>query len=282
MEAGVPASFYYGKIMKTRPHILLTNDDGIRSPGLWAAAVSLSTLGYVTVAAPRNQSSGMGRSLPNTSDGIIQEERIQVNGREWTVYAVGGSPAQAALHGILEICPEQPDLVVSGINYGENLGTGITISGTVGAALEAAALGFPALAMSLEAEQKYHLSYSEEINFSPAAHFTALFARMLLEKKFPDDVSLLKVDVPSDATDETPWQATRLSRQRYYDPIKPERASWDQPTNVGYKENASLEHEKADTDVFAIRRKRVVSVTPLSLDLTARLDINDLEKFMKD
>ncbi|MBM3125285.1 MAG: 5'/3'-nucleotidase SurE, partial [Chloroflexi bacterium] len=104
--------------MKKKPHILLTNDDGIRSPGLWMAAKELSRIGYVTVVAPREQSSGMGRSLPNTSDGIIREEKVQVDGQEWSVYAVGGSPAQAVLHGVLEIVPHKPDLVVSGINYG--------------------------------------------------------------------------------------------------------------------------------------------------------------------
>ena len=114
----------------TKPHILLTNDDGIRSPGLWAAASELSKIGYVTVAAPREQSTGMGRSLPSTSDGVIRKEQVQVNGQSWDVYAVGGTPAQAVLHGVLEIVPHKPDLIVSGINYGENVGLGITISGT--------------------------------------------------------------------------------------------------------------------------------------------------------
>ena len=113
--------------MNKRPQILLTNDDGIRSPGLWAAAASLSSLGYVTVTAPRYQSSGMGRSLPSTSDGIIQEEQVRVNGQVWSVFAVGGSPAQAVLHGALEVMKQKPDLVVSGINYGENVGSGVTI-----------------------------------------------------------------------------------------------------------------------------------------------------------
>jgi len=239
--------------MDKRPHILLTNDDGIRSPGLWAAAASLSELGHVTVAAPRDQSSGMGRSLPNTSDGIIKKEQVQVNGQEWSVYAVGGSPAQAVLHAILEIMPEKPDIVVSGINYGENVGTGVTISGTVGAAMEGAALGYPALAVSLETDAKYHLSYSDEMDFSAAAYFTKLFAQKLLEKKFPGEIDLLKIDVPSDATKETAWQMTRLSRLRYYVPMPPERSSWDQPAIVGYKENASLENEKEDTDVFIKR-----------------------------
>lgn len=264
-----------------KPQILLTNDDGIRSPGLWAAAASLSDLGFVTVTAPRDQSSGMGRSLPNTSDGIIHEEQLQVNGQEWTVYAVGGSPAQTVLHGVLEVLKFKPDLVVSGINYGENVASGLTISGTVGAAMEASSMGIPALAVSLEADSKYHLSYSDDVNFSVAADFTARIARLLLEKKFPEDVNVLKVDVPSDATLETPWQLTRVSRQRYYDPVAPDRESWDVPALIGYREAGILEKEPEGTDVHALRVKRVVSVSPLSLDLTSRVDFAELNKLMR-
>src|SRR5215207_3528614 len=201
-------------MQRIRPQILLTNDDGILSPGLWAAAAALSKLGFVTVTAPRDQSSGMGRSLPSTSDGIIQEKRVQVNGQEWSVYSVGGSPAQTVLYGVLEIMKRKPDLVVSGINYGENVASGITVSGTVGAAMEAASLGISAMAVSLEADAKYHLSYSEVVSFLVAAEFTLKFARLLLKNKVPADVDLLKMDVPSDATVDTPWQLTRVSRQR--------------------------------------------------------------------
>ncbi len=262
-------------------HILLTNDDGIRSPGLWAAAQALAPLGYVTVAAPREQSSGMGRSLPSTSSGIITPETLTVNGQSWIVYAISGSPAQAVLYAVLEIMPRPPDLVVSGINYGENVGLSTTVSGTVGAALEAAALGYPALAVSLETDQKYHLSYSLDVDFSAAASFTAYFARQLLEKRFPDDVHLLKVDVPSDATPHTPWQVTRLSLQRYYDPVRPARPSWDVPAPVGYRQAARLVDEPEDTDVFVLRHKRHVSVTPLSLDMTSRVDLPSLEHLLR-
>jgi 5'-nucleotidase len=265
----------------TKPQILLTNDDGISSPGLWAAAASLSDLGFVTVTAPREQSSGAGRSLPNTSDGIIQEKRVQVNGREWGVYAVGGSPAQSVLQGVYEILKFKPDLVVSGINYGENVASGVTISGTVGAAMEAASLGIPALAVSLEADSKYHLSYSEDVDFLVAADFAARIARLLLEKKLPSDVNLLKVDVPSDATRDTPWQLTRVSRQRYYEPVAPERDSWDKPAIMGYREAGILNNEPEDTDVYVLRKKRQVSVSPLSLDLTSRVDFVELDKLMR-
>ena len=145
------------------------------------------------------------------------------------MFSVGGTPAQTVLHGVLEVMKRKPDLVVSGINYGENVATGVTISGTVGAALEGASLGIPSMAVSLEADPKYHLTYSEEVSFLVAAEFTAPIARLLLEKKFPADVDVLKVDVPSDATVDTPWQLTRVSRQRYYEPIAPVRQSWERP-----------------------------------------------------
>jgi 5'-nucleotidase len=261
--------------------ILLTNDDGIRSPGLWAAAEALSDLGYVTVAAPRDQSSGMGRSLPMSSDGVIRPEILHVRGKDWTVYAVGGTPAQAVLHGILEIMPQKPDLVVSGINYGENVATGITISGTVGAAMEAASQGIPALAASLETDRAHHLSYSTEVDFSAAAYFTAYFARKLLKKHFPPEVDLLKVDVPSNATQQTPWQVTRLARQRYFIPVAPKRKSWEERGPVDYQEAANLDNEREDSDVYVLRVKRLVSLTPLSLDFTARVDFDELNRLLR-
>src|SRR5512139_1129255 len=194
--------------MEKQIQILLTNDDGIQSPGLWAAAGALSELGYVHVVAPRDQFSGAGRSLPSTSDGIITTQQMQVNGKEWTVYSVGGTPAQAVLHAICEILPERPDLVVSGINYGENLGVGVTVSGTVGAAMEGAGNGIPAMAVSLETDKEDHLSYSPHIDFSSAAYFTRLFGQMMLERVMPGDVDLIKVDVPCDATPQTRWEVT--------------------------------------------------------------------------
>jgi 5'-nucleotidase len=264
-----------------RPQILLTNDDGILSPGLWAAAAALSKLGFVTVTAPRDQSSGMGRSLPNTSDGLIEEKKVQVNGQEWSVFSIGGSPAQTVLYGTLEIMKRRPDLVVSGINYGENVGTGVTVSGTVGAAMEAASLGIPAIAVSLEAAPEYHLTYSEDISFLVAAEFTFQFAEMLLQRQFPADVDVLKVDIPSSASLDTPWQLTRVSRQRYYEPLAPNRTSWNEPGLIAYREAGRLDDEPEDTDVYVLRRKRIVSVSPISLDLSSRTDLAELEHSMR-
>jgi 5'-nucleotidase len=284
MRAGeIPlVCFLLGIRIMTKRQILLTNDDGIRSPGLWAAAEALSTLGFVTVAAPREQSSGMGRSLPSTSDGIIHRETVQINGQTWTVYAVGGSPAQAVQHGLLEIMETRPDLVVSGINYGENVASGITISGTVGAAMEAASLGIPAMAISLQTDPVHHMSYSTEVDFSVAAYFAAYFGRQLMEKKMPAEVDLLKVEIPADATPETPWQVTRVSRQRYYMPTAPERSTWDQPGAVGYTLSVDISREPDNSDVYVLAKKHLVSVSPLTLDMTAKTDFNSLERLLRE
>jgi 5'-nucleotidase len=260
-----------------KPQILLTNDDGIDSPGLWAAAAALSELGYVHVAAPREQYSGAGRSLPRSSDGVIRLQEIGVNGQSWQVYAVGGTPAQAVLYALLEILPDKPALVVSGINYGENVGTGITVSGTVGAALEAASMGIPSLAVSLETEKEHHLSYSTEVDFTTAAYFTYRFAKLMLEKRMPPDVDLLKVDVPADASLETPWEVTRLARSAYYLPVRPTRETWDIPAGLDYTLAEDIHQQPVDSDSYAVRIKRVVSVTPLSLDMTSRIELKEFE-----
>jgi 5'-nucleotidase len=267
--------------MNERIQILLTNDDGIQSPGLWAAAAALSRLGYVTVAAPRDQASSTGRSLPRFSDGRIEQTVLRINDQQWPVYAVGGTPAQVVLHALIEIMPIRPHLVVSGINYGENLGTSVTISGTVGAAMEGAAMGIPSMAVSLQLLTNDYISYSN-VDFSTAAEFTYIFAKMLLEKPMPGDEDLLKVEVPATATTETPWRMTRLARHRYYLPAPTKRpGKWDDPFYLeGYPQVAPEEVE-ADTDIHVLLFDQLVSVTPLSLDFTARTDLAALEQAMK-
>ncbi len=265
----------------SEPQILLTNDDGIESPGLWAAAEALSSLGYVTVAAPREQSSGSGRSKPQISDGAIREDDMTVAGQNWRVYAVGGSPAQSVQHAVLELMPRPPDLIVAGINYGENLTTSITVSGTVGAAMEGASMGIPALAVSLETEREFHLSYSRSIDFSAAAHFTALFGRLLLDGFRIDDVDLLKIDVPSDATAETPWKLARLSRGPYYVPKAPARQELDQPGILDYEVVGDVSDHQPGTDAYVLRVERQVAVSPLSLDFTSRVAFPDLDRQLR-
>src|SRR5258708_12975102 len=103
-----------------KPLILFTNDDGIGSPGLWAAVEAFADFAEVLVVAPREQQSGMGRSLPVTSEGRIYEEKHTLIGAEHTVYAVDGTPAQPVQHGLTQLPSPAPPLHAPALNYGDN------------------------------------------------------------------------------------------------------------------------------------------------------------------
>jgi 5'-nucleotidase len=262
------------------PLILVTSDDGIRSPGLRAAVRAVLDLGEVIVSAPCEQQTGSGRSFSSLHDGSIHEVEFQIDGRQVPAYGVHGSPSQAVIYAAVELVPRKPALCVSGINFGENVGSVITSSGTVGAALEAADAGIPALAVSLETEIEFHHKHSEAIDFTAAMHFARLFAQHLLSQPMPADVDLLKVDVPNDATPQTPWRVTRLSRQRYYRPLPSGRSHLAEKRRLNYDiivDRATLE---PDSDVHAVLVDRVVSVTPLSLNLTSRVALDQLEDLL--
>jgi 5'-nucleotidase len=261
--------------------ILLTNDDSIHSPGLWAAAQTLDLLGFVHIVAPLYQQTSTGHSMPTTSTGIIETMSLHVNGRDWPVYAVDGSPGQAVVHGICDVIKSKPDLVVSGINYGENIGSSITVSGTVGAALEATSFGIPALAISMQTKPEYHLSLSQDVDFSAAAYFTQKFARVMLNRKFPFDVDVLKVDVPAGASAETPWIITRQSRKKYYHPEMAQRNSFSEPGPVKYKPNYDPNNLEPDGDIYVLLVDKKVSVTPISIDMTSRTDFHQLRRLIE-
>jgi 5'-nucleotidase len=264
-----------------RPLILFTNDDGIDSPGLWACAEAFADLGDILIVAPREQQSGTGRSMPITSEGRIYPRELPQNGYPYKAFAVDGTPAQAVQHGVLELADRLPSLVVSGINYGENAGNGVTISGTVGAALEAASLDIPALAMSLQTPKDLHLSYSSDVKFGASAHFARQFGEWLIKHRTrPDDVDVLKVDVPWDATIETPWRVTRISRRRVYWPTRPERIALSDIGRIGYHFDTDPSKAEPDSDVYALLIDKVVSVTPMSLDMTSRTDMFRLRQLL--
>lgn len=186
----------------------------------------------------------------------------------------------AVLYGIFDLIPGQPDLIVSGINYGLNVGSGVTISGTVGAALEGAAAGIPSLAISLETDQEYHASYSLDIDFKSAGYFTKYFAKRLLTKTMPSDVDVLKVEVPADATPTTPWETTRQSTLRFYRPTPPEEKIDLGIKGLGYEISPDYDQSPPRTDSNAVVNRRVVAVTPLSLDLTSRVDLDQLKDLL--
>ncbi len=264
-----------------RPLILITCDDGIESPGLRAAVRAALPLGEVLVTSPCAQQSGAGRSLPSFHDGAIHAVDYRVDGQPVPAYGIHGSPAQSVLYAMVELVERRPALCLSGINFGENVGTNVTASGTVGAAIQAADMGIPALAVSLETEPQYHYNHSEEVDFSAATHFARLFAARMLARPMPFDVDLLKVEVPAGATPDTPWRVTRQSRQNYFHALPTGRKQLSEKIRLPYEVAIDQDTLEPDSDVHALRIDRVVSVTPLSLDLTSRVSPDDLEALLR-
>jgi 5'-nucleotidase len=236
-------------------------------------------LGEVLVVAPDRQWSGAGRAMPPYVTGQLVKATVEIEGQSVMAYAVDASPALAVVHGVTELAPRRPSLVVSGINSGANLGTEVTVSGTVGAALEAGAFGIRALAVSLEMDAAYHLSGDDSADYTAARAFTRLFAERLLTHGMPYDVQALNVNIPSDATPDTQWWLARLSRRRYYLPKAPDRANGR--GRPGYLQVYKPEQAEYDSDVWAVLVDRVVSVTPLSLDLTSRTDFGAFEACLR-
>jgi 5'-nucleotidase len=255
--------------MEDKPLILVTNDDGIDSIGLWAVVEAVLPLGDVLVAAPDRQWSGGGRAMPPDLTGNIERVEPKVDSEHVEAYALDASPALTVVYAMLKLAKRRPSLVVSGVNHGVNVGVEVTISGTVGAALEAAAFHIPSLAVSLDMPGVNHLTGDVGADYAAAKAFTQRFARVFCCRPLPADVNVLNINLPYDATPETPWRLTKLSCQRYYVPRDPQRGEEDE--HFAYHHIKELEASELGSDVRTIRVDGMVSVTPLSLDLTSRV-----------
>jgi 5'-nucleotidase len=254
---------------------VLTNDDGIDSPGLHAALEAAGDLGEILVVAPKHQQSSTGRGFVRELEARAVKRTLRADGARVRAFAVDASPAVVVQYALTLLAQRPPDLLISGINYGENVGNGLTISGTVGAVLEAASEGVPSLAVSLATEPKYHTSHSREVDFRAAAYFTWVFAKKILARGLPLGVEALNVNVPVDATAITPWKITRASRQSYYRwRVKGKRV-------LGYAPEIDWDTLEPDSDVYAITVEHVVSVTPITFDLTARVGARAMERWLR-
>jgi 5'-nucleotidase len=232
--------------------ILVTNDDGIHSPGIHALAASLERLGEVIVVAPLTEASAIGHALT-----LRRPLRIETFGSNR--YAVDGTPTDCvnmALKVIIE--GPQPEMVVSGINKGYNLGDDVTYSGTVAGALEAALLGIPALAVSLG------LGGVPGADFGPAAHVAADVAEAMFARPLPSRV-FLNVNVPPGELKghRATVQGLRNHETSITTRVDPRGRSyyWIDEVQCDWHD-----HDKSD---YVAVREGFVSVTPLHPDMTA-------------
>jgi 5'-nucleotidase len=229
--------------------ILLTNDDGTDAPGLLAVKKELENLGDVVVVAPYEERSGVSHGVT-----IHYPIRVIEVGRDH--YALTGTPADCVIFAVRKLLPELPDLVVSGINRGANLGDDILYSGTVAGAREAALQRVPALAVSL-------VTHKEDPDFGPAAAFTCRLIRTVFPDMIPPG-GFLNINIPTGQPTEYRFtrQGSKMTASSIEEKSDPRgrKYFW-----IGRDESEWL--IEADTDYQAIRDE-VVSITPLHRDQT--------------
>jgi 5'-nucleotidase len=243
------------------PRILVTNDDGVYSEGLHALADALRPLGDVVVVAPLGEASAIGHAL--TIARPLRLERLRDG-----VHSVDGTPADCVNLAIVHVLQGLPELVVSGINKGYNLGDDVTYSGTVGGALEGALLGVPGIAVSLERTR-------DPFDFGPAAAATERIAAQVLRQGLPPR-TLLNVNVPRG-----PLHGIRVTVQGQRNHVTRVAASVDPRGRPYYwiEEGEDTYADGARADHVAVR-DGYVSVTPLQPDLTAHSVLSLVEKLV--
>ncbi len=238
--------------------ILVTNDDGVHAPGIRALAEKLREIGDVTVVAP-------AREMSAVSHALTIAEPVRFDQIEPRVFAVEGTPADCVNLAVGKLLPKPPDVVVSGINRGANVGDDIAYSGTVAGAREAAMLGVPALAISLA-------SKVDDADYSDAAHFGTMMAKTLVEKQNWGRRTFLNVNVPSAKVKGV--RITAQGRRDYWAKVE-ERI--DPRSRVYYwiKQGFSRWEKNGMSDIAAVR-ERFISVTPLQFDFTAYNALEEL------
>lgn len=242
------------------PLILLTNDDGISAPGLTHLADALSPVGEVFIYAPDRQRSAVGH-------GVSLHFPLRVTEVQPRWYMVDGTPADCVILAVRRLLGRRPDLVVSGINPGANLGDDVTYSGTVAGAFEAMLLGIPSFSISI-------ISHFPE-NYEPAKQTAALMADLLLRNGLPEDI-MLNVNLPDVPAEEIRGiVATSMGRRNYQDEIVERR----DPRDGAYYwiGGAQPDHYMAPGTDFEAVQDNKISVTPLKRNLTEYEALASLE-----
>ncbi|HED19267.1 MAG TPA: 5'/3'-nucleotidase SurE [Gammaproteobacteria bacterium] len=238
-------------------HILISNDDGYRAPGLRCLADALQAVAEVTVVAPDRDRSGASNSL--TLDSPLRAREAE-NGYT----CVEGTPTDCVHLAITGLLEQEPDMVVSGINAGANLGDDVIYSGTVAAAMEGRFLGFPAIAVSLVSTRMAHFDTAARI-------ILTLLDRLKCEPVPPE--TILNVNVPDLPFEELQgWQVTRLGHRHKSEPVIRETDPRGRP--MYWVGPAGSEQDAGPGTDFHAVRNGFVSVTPIHVDLT-RYDVLD-------
>ncbi|MDQ2799725.1 MAG: 5'/3'-nucleotidase SurE [Armatimonadota bacterium] len=239
--------------------ILVTNDDGVQADGLFALSQALSEVGDVTVVAPERQQSATGHAITLHKPLRMTPTTLRDGSAAWMS---NGTPSDCTTLGILEAMGGDVDLVVSGINHGPNLGWDLHYSGTVSAAIEAAIIGKPSLAVSVA-------SWDKDIHWTPVAQFAAQIAQWLVKHPLPPH-TILNVNAPNlPQSDIKGVAVTTQGRRQYVDRIEKRLDPVGRPYYwLGGSLAEEAEGAETGSDVRAVA-DGLISITPIHLDLTA-------------
>ena len=244
----------------SEPLILVTNDDGVYAPGIRALFDAVRSLGRAVIVAPEQDKSAVSHSL-------TMNRPLRVRELDSDVYTIDGTPTDCVTIGMNKVLPKRPDLIVSGINPGPNLGDDISYSGTVSAAIEGTMYGIPGLAFSLAGEAPF--------DFAVAADVAWKLASMALQFKLPEK-TLLNVNVPDRTAAEIKGiRFTRQGQRVYKNAIQETFDPWQRKH---YWIGGGTVHwsDSDNTDEQALR-SGYISVTPIQLDLTNHAGIDFLK-----
>ncbi len=251
--------------------VLVTNDDGIYAPGLWALAQELVREFRVYVVAPDREQSAIGAAI--SLNHPIRVNRLPaIMSGDMEAYSVEGTPGDCVIMAINSLFKDGIDCVVSGLNEGSNLGNDVLISGTVGAALHGYFLGRPAFALSIN-------SLRPE-NVEPGARLARLLVRLVAQGQLPEKI-LLNINLPDLPLGEIRGiEVTHLARRSYTDIIE-EHVDRKGRSLYWITRGKPVWEEEAGSDIWAIRQSKV-SITPLEADVASREHIDLLRRLAPD
>lgn len=254
--------------MSTRPLILVTNDDGIFSPGIKALSSIAAAFGDIVVVAPDKPQSGMGHAITINSTLRLQQTHYHQAVLE---YACSGTPVDCVKMAVNNVLKRRPDLVVSGINHGSNSSINVIYSGTMSAAIEGALEGSPSIGFSL-------LDYSVEADFSQAEDFVASLINSALNKGMPKG-TCLNVNIPKLNRNEIKGiKVVRQAKANWVEKFEQRKDPYGRDYYWLTGEFVNFEPESTDTDEWALANG-YLSVVPTQADMTAHNHIQQLKAF---
>ena len=255
---------------------LISNDDGITATGILAAKKAIEDICDVCVVAPERQQSGIGHAITLYDPLRVNEVKLR-DGSEG--YGVTGTPTDAVSIALFEIMDEKPDIMISGINTGYNLGQAeLTTSGTLGAAIEAASFGIPTIAISQEVVRddiKFE-NGAVSIDLDYACKMLRKLTEKILKNGLPEGIDLLNVNIPANPTDDE-FEVARLGKRMYVPVIHKRLDPREKPYYwIG---GDPYEFDEPGSDGYELKKSQKTTVTPLTIDMTG--DMGLLKKWLK-